>query len=1071
MQLEALCLLKLDDEIRARLGKLPKKLTSLYHNIYNGIFNNAHDIGRPLIRNIFIWLLCAREKFTTSEFLVAISTGLEKPASHLKNEDVLRLACNFVDYDEGLDVFRFAHLSVREFLEELPEYSTTSSNALAAEICLLTLIGNSKSPAASNFLRSMCKIEGSYEQLLVAGSDDRKIARSRFHSYATSFWHRHCRMAGGKRACSPLKDTLHFFLFDESDKESALNTWVSLYTKTGDGFGEFHLADLLYSYPDSLARAFLLACRFNFSEVIEICVLKRCLSIGLKQEGLELVAKNCQPLAVVELLRIEENIKVTHKIMMAMLNFYNLKVDHLEELLPVLLDRGGDLCITEEVLTNSASTSSRVMQLLLEQGDPREITEAVLLRVARYGDKEMMNLVLNSKKGAEITDGVMGAAILNERNGERMFSLLLEHGGKINEAVIEAIASNGKKNEFFINLLHDKISTISPTQQTLITTASQGTVEAVKVLLSRGGIPTPELITAGARNWRHGGEVIRELLDCNQHVEITEEAMANGVSNVNYSQAILEAFLAYNSSIEITEELMIKAASNHEPAETLQLFTTYDSNILITEDILKAAALNDDKGEEAIRFLLDRPNRAKISEEILIASTRDRWRGNGILRALLEKAEEEEEEVTVTETLIRRALARLEYDEVIVQLLDRSREILITPQLLAAAASNPDGDQMVQLLLDRSSHINITEDVVKAAAGNCNISTKVMMMLLRDRSSTVEITKEIVKAAASTGNVHVLEMLLDQQHNQHQDEYKLTNTIHVPEMVIIAAAGNMYYGNSMVRMLWDRTKGFQITEAILYAVLKAYGASHDLFFLLNRASTTEKEMAITEAVVTKAAGCDRETVETLLNHSNVTTITEPMLKAAAAGISCWDTLQFLLNRSDKPKVTEEAIEAAATSGNEDGVALLLYHYPLVPSRPWLDIAKLFYAVDHGDRAVVQNLVSQGVDVDLSDRHGWTPLIYAADRGNKFEVQVLLEAKAHPESRDSDGWTPVHHAAKRHHRFVVQILLEKCVPPLAKDNDGNSPSDIAQQNYHYRLAKLLKNFDEKKGDFRDWPPKA
>jgi hypothetical protein len=46
---------------------------------------------------------------------------------------IIDLCCSFVTFDESLDMFHFAHPSVREFLEDLPEYSAPLSNALAAE--------------------------------------------------------------------------------------------------------------------------------------------------------------------------------------------------------------------------------------------------------------------------------------------------------------------------------------------------------------------------------------------------------------------------------------------------------------------------------------------------------------------------------------------------------------------------------------------------------------------------------------------------------------------------------------------------------------------------------------------------------------------------------------------------------------------------------------------------------------------------------------------------------------------------------------------------------------------------
>ena len=54
-------------------------------------------------------------------------------------EDLLDLCSSFVVRDTGLDIFRFAHLSVREFLETKSDYEPDMNHALVAELCLRCL--------------------------------------------------------------------------------------------------------------------------------------------------------------------------------------------------------------------------------------------------------------------------------------------------------------------------------------------------------------------------------------------------------------------------------------------------------------------------------------------------------------------------------------------------------------------------------------------------------------------------------------------------------------------------------------------------------------------------------------------------------------------------------------------------------------------------------------------------------------------------------------------------------------------------------------------------------------------
>jgi len=107
-----LCTLKHDDDIRESLGHLPPKLEELYASVYAELTSYRGKSGRSIIENTFKWLLSARRTLNACEFLWAIGINLDKPVD---KESVLGLCHNLVIYVEGLDIFRFAHLSVREF--------------------------------------------------------------------------------------------------------------------------------------------------------------------------------------------------------------------------------------------------------------------------------------------------------------------------------------------------------------------------------------------------------------------------------------------------------------------------------------------------------------------------------------------------------------------------------------------------------------------------------------------------------------------------------------------------------------------------------------------------------------------------------------------------------------------------------------------------------------------------------------------------------------------------------------------------------------------------------------------
>ena len=94
-----------------------------------------------LAKRIMKWMLCTQEALDSETFLLAICADFPDWAP-LQRIDVLSICCNLVVYDEFTDAFRFAHLSVQEYLENLDAYSPARDNSFAAEQCLWWLVSS-----------------------------------------------------------------------------------------------------------------------------------------------------------------------------------------------------------------------------------------------------------------------------------------------------------------------------------------------------------------------------------------------------------------------------------------------------------------------------------------------------------------------------------------------------------------------------------------------------------------------------------------------------------------------------------------------------------------------------------------------------------------------------------------------------------------------------------------------------------------------------------------------------------------------------------------------------------------
>lgn len=124
----------LEDDVKEAMGRLPKSLSGLYRIVYEEEILLSEPQGRAVAIRALKWLLCAVEPLKTEHFLEAVSQDFLGQATVVSQNAMIALLRNLVVIDEESDVFRFAHLSVREYLESRDEYSAARCHAMAASI-------------------------------------------------------------------------------------------------------------------------------------------------------------------------------------------------------------------------------------------------------------------------------------------------------------------------------------------------------------------------------------------------------------------------------------------------------------------------------------------------------------------------------------------------------------------------------------------------------------------------------------------------------------------------------------------------------------------------------------------------------------------------------------------------------------------------------------------------------------------------------------------------------------------------------------------------------------------------
>ncbi|KAF8846948.1 hypothetical protein BDZ45DRAFT_565841, partial [Acephala macrosclerotiorum] len=137
LQIDNLCdteRMKHEEDISAELGRLPRTLKDSYAIIHERIRNSGAR-SKDIANRTICWLLCARKTLKSLHFITAISVDSNGQRLEITTKQLLGICSNLVVLDDTLNIFRFAHLSVREYFEMQDEYHSTKTNGIVLERC------------------------------------------------------------------------------------------------------------------------------------------------------------------------------------------------------------------------------------------------------------------------------------------------------------------------------------------------------------------------------------------------------------------------------------------------------------------------------------------------------------------------------------------------------------------------------------------------------------------------------------------------------------------------------------------------------------------------------------------------------------------------------------------------------------------------------------------------------------------------------------------------------------------------------------------------------------------------
>ena len=223
LQLLFLRTLKIPALIWKRLGQLPASLREAYNDTYEIKLESYGEDERSIAKSAFKLLLSLQMPLEHRDFLHALSFCSDDRII-LSAEDLLDLCFGFLVFDSGQNVYRFAHLSVREFLETKSDYSPESIHALAAQFCLRYLCtSNDSGPYL--ITRDACpgsRVDGRETIWKISPSDRKGDAfLGQVQRYACMYWANHTVGSRHFRLARPLNTVLREFVMDASQVVSA----------------------------------------------------------------------------------------------------------------------------------------------------------------------------------------------------------------------------------------------------------------------------------------------------------------------------------------------------------------------------------------------------------------------------------------------------------------------------------------------------------------------------------------------------------------------------------------------------------------------------------------------------------------------------------------------------------------------------------------------------------------------------------------------------------------------------------------------------------------------------------
>ena len=810
LQIQLLCEMQTEYQVRSSLGRLPTTLIDIYDRIYENI-EHSHSFYEA--EKALAWLLCAREPLRPEQWASAVSWALERKATpgdaypiRLTAETLRGMCQNLVVYNEMQDNITYAHISVREYLETKPQFSKLNLETMAAKSCLQFMI-KTRLPRPSELEYGFYKYSARHWVSHVKDCDNwAPLELDEFLGTwlepSTAFWEwkgavelfgRRYREYSYADEIVSLRNPLLLVAYygirytdlwkrGSYDPDAMDERGLSLLALASQN-GQREIVQLLVrngaiinpppvqvdantavtsyklhrfyvsSFDVDESHPLFLAIRGGHSEVVELL-----LGFGASIQGLttlEVITRYGPPSVLLPILQRDSSVTVTDKtVIQAVTN------TSYPEMLKVCLERCPNPWLSgralDAVFDLRKDAKELVTQLLANR-----ITARVLIGVRRVQRMSRLRTLMRWIPNLPITEDDIAELAKDSLPGDDGLVEVLRAqlpGARITTKTLEAVFGVREGTMDLLRMLLNKnsgsvqVPEPEPLEDSTDSETSEDRtdLESLKLLFERVvHIPISEdVVLAALYNERHGLKIVKLLLSKSYSVRITENIVKAAVRHEASGVDILEHLFSLDRTIPVTEEVIAAAVENEKHGlDIIKLFASKNHSIPVTKSVVKAAASNSSCGSKIMELLVKDPAFC-VSEAILRASVTSGDESDKILKILLSQSPD----IPITAGLLEAAAKnRQKGFEIIEILFSKYSNLTVSESLVSAAAENPsDGYMLIEFLQTKTDVLPITEDIVCSASKNKRDGDYIMRTLL-DQSAKIDIGVSVLRASAIVG--------------------------------------------------------------------------------------------------------------------------------------------------------------------------------------------------------------------------------------------------------------------------------------------------------------------------------